>query len=256
MDVTLNYFNKGYVEENIDVKMFLQSKKEKKTTKMSLVALAIKQGATLRDLNNTHADVVLREQRKISQYIDLQNEFKFQDKDKSKYEKMTLFPHQAEAWDLLQKQSERQILWIVDPIGGKGKTELGKWLEAVHNAFYVKNGKLEDIAFAYERQKYVVIDLTRTQEQYVNYAAIECFKDGRILSRKYESKMKRFEPAKLIVFSNWYPNKEALSEDRWMIIEWSTPSFETPVKNDVFVECYNDGFVKEVKTGKFDKFRK
>lgn len=123
------------------------------------------------------------------------------------------------ALEELENQDDRKILWIVDEKGGEGKTYFGKWLESQKNAFFIQNGKSQDIAQAYRKQKYVVMDYTRDYEDYINYSVLESFKNGRIFAPKYESKVIKMTPAKVICFSNWMPDQTKLSTDRWKIIE-------------------------------------
>lgn len=129
-----------------------------------------------------------------------------------------LKPWQDKAISKLMNQDDRKVLWVIDPIGNTGKSFLSKWLAAMHGAFEITSGATKDIAFAYNRQEIVVFDFSRQKEDFVNYSVIEDFKNGRIFSPKYESATIRFKPAKVIVFSNWEPDKSQLSEDRWDIM--------------------------------------
>jgi len=117
-------------------------------------------------------------------------------------EKAELREWQQEAIKLLYGQDERQVLWIMDSKGGKGKSFLAKWLCVMWDAFYVEGGKKADISYAYQMQKTVVFDLSRQTQEFVNYSTIESFKNGVIFSPKYASTTKFFTPARVIVFSN------------------------------------------------------
>lgn len=124
---------------------------------------------------------------------------------------------QEEAIDRLENQNDRQITWVRDWKGNKGKTFLAKYLMANENTYYVSGGKAADIAFGYNYQEYVVFDFTRSQEdnKVINYSLIESFKNGILFSPKYNSMTKIFKPPKVICFSNFEPNINMLSEDRW-----------------------------------------
>ena len=137
--------------------------------------------------------------------------------EKLRIKDMILWEWQQQALDKLLEQNNRQVLWIYDEPGNKGKTQLGLYIKTIHNAFFVRNGKSADIAFAYNYEKLVVVDLTREQSDRVNYQIIENFKDGIMFSPKYESMTKSFEPCKVIVLSNFMPDESKLSEDRWDI---------------------------------------
>ena len=138
---------------------------------------------------------------------------------KATMSKAVLRTWQTSALEQLAAQDDRGVLWIHDSTGGKGKTFLAKWLCVMHDAFYIDGGKKADISYAYDLQRTVVFDLCRQTEEFVNYGTIESFKNGIIFSPKYESKNKMFEPARVIVFSNWAPDRRQLSEDRWNVID-------------------------------------
>lgn len=125
---------------------------------------------------------------------------------------------QKTALEQLEKQNDRQVLWIVDKDGNKGKTYLGKYLCSHNKAFVVTNGGSAHIAYAYNYERYVVFDFVRSKEETINYGVIEAFKDGRIFSSKYQSTVKHFPSCKVIIFSNFEPDESKLSEDRWDII--------------------------------------
>ena len=129
-----------------------------------------------------------------------------------------LRPWQKSVRNLLRCQDDRRILWICDTEGNTGKTYLGNYLMC-EGAYVIEGGSTKDIAFSYQGQEYVVIDLCRSQEQYVNYHVMECFKNGRLFSPKYESRVKQFNPVKVIVFSNFFPEWTKLSLDRWECLE-------------------------------------
>ena len=136
---------------------------------------------------------------------------------------MVLREWQIAVVERLDKQNNRKILWVYDKKGGKGKSVLTNWLMDNKNAFMFNGGKMGDIAHAYNDEEYVIVDLPRSSDkEFTPYRAMECFKDGRIFSPKYNSCMKRFKSAKLVVFSNEMPDISKLSEDRWDIVDIET----------------------------------
>lgn len=132
---------------------------------------------------------------------------------------LELNEYQIEWWNRLQNQNDRQILWICDVVGGKGKTTFGKWLRVNHLAEKMKM-KTSMVEFMYKGSEYVYINLTRTQEEYVNYGALEELKDGDIVCDKYEGRSVLFAPPKVIVFANFYPDVSTMTRDRWEIIDY------------------------------------
>lgn len=128
---------------------------------------------------------------------------------------------QKKVVELIQKNPDpRKIHWYYDEEGGKGKTTLSKYLIYHFGANYVRNAKTADIAYSLnDNPRIVIFDLSRSNEDRINYGAIESVKDGLLFSSKYESKLKIFNTPHVIVFSNNEPNLSKLSSDRWDIIE-------------------------------------
>ena len=150
---------------------------------------------------------------------------------KIEYAATELHRWQDDLWDGLECQDNREITWVVDFKGGKGKTFMSKWLVAMHDAFYVDKGKQSDIIHAYQDQEYVVFDLCREKEEHFRYAMLETFKNGIAFSGKYESSTKMFPFAKVVVFSNWEPERKKLSQDRWNIF------YLHPESEDLLARC-------------------
>lgn len=126
---------------------------------------------------------------------------------------------QAMALVKLERQNDRKILWIVDEIGNSGKTYLGKYLQSMWGAAYFEGAAKSDVAHAYKFERIVVFDYTRSNREYVNYSILESFKNGQLFSSKYDSMTKTFSSCKVICFSNWEPDCEKLSKDRWEIMD-------------------------------------
>lgn len=145
------------------------------------------------------------------------DDIKSREEEEKEFADCQLRDWQLDVISRVDKQSDRTVTWVFDHVGGKGKSWLARWFEAKRGAFGVQGGKTADIAFAYNREKYVVFDLTRSQEEFVNYGTIEAFKNGRLFSPKYESVNKKFPACKVLVLSNWMPDLGKLSEDRWDI---------------------------------------
>lgn len=153
---------------------------------------------------------------KIFKEIKRENEIeKF--RDNFKKEDINLKDWQQEVWEQLNEQTDRQILWIVDIQGGKGKTYLSNCIQAHFSTFYSRGGKLSDIAYAYNYEEYIIFDYTRESQEFINYSVIEMFKDGKLWSPKYESQLMLFSSKKVLCLSNFYPDLTKMSEDRWVL---------------------------------------
>lgn len=139
------------------------------------------------------------------------------EKRKEKYHNVQLYDWQKYIINKVMSQDDRKVTWVYDRVGGMGKSFLGNYLETMKDGFLIQNAKRNDIAHAYNNERLVIFDLTRSDEQFVNYSTIEQFKNGRIFSGKYESRMKRFIYCFVLVLSNFAPDEQKLSADRWDI---------------------------------------
>lgn len=131
---------------------------------------------------------------------------------------------QKEIIDLIKTEpDDRSIYWYWDEEGGKGKTSLAKSL-CINNPDEIlyTGGKANDIKYAVKSfidsgktLKVCIFDFTRSVENFISYEAIEAIKNGIFFNNKYESGMCIFNPPHIIIFSNFEPDTEKLSSDRW-----------------------------------------
>lgn len=128
---------------------------------------------------------------------------------------------------IVQDPDPRKIHWFVDEIGGKGKSELCRYLCMKHDAILL-TGKGADMKYGimkyFEKNNVypetIVIDLPRTfNSDYLCYTGIEEIKNGMFFNTKYESDMVIFNRPHIIIFSNNTPDTTKLSLDRWIIKE-------------------------------------
>lgn len=137
----------------------------------------------------------------------------------------TLNTWQKELHDILLKPCEpndRKIYWYWENKGNVGKSAFTKYMAVHHQAIVLSNAATKDIAEVlrdFKEIKMVIIDLPRTSENYLNYGAIEQIKNGMILASKYHSKQLLFNTPHVVIFSNFEPDKTAMSSDRWTIKE-------------------------------------
>lgn len=128
---------------------------------------------------------------------------------------------QMKVMDIIQSEPERRTIhWFYEFNGNKGKSSLAKYLCIKHNAL-ITNGKKADMFFAIKsnpnKRKIILIDVPRSNADYINYGAIEEIKNGLIFSGKYESQQVIFNTPHVIIFANHYPDTTQLSQDRWKI---------------------------------------
>lgn len=118
--------------------------------------------------------------------------------------------------------NRRKITFVVDPNGNTGKTWLCLKMMSVFPARtqMLGIGKRDDLAYAIDETKNLfLVDVPRNQMVYLQYSVLEMIKNGVIFSPKYESGQKIMTSATtVIVFSNESPDMNALSSDRYDVI--------------------------------------
>lgn len=143
-----------------------------------------------------------------------------------KYTNITWKQWQLDILKLIETvPDDRTINWIYESRGCAGKTFLAKYIVWKYNAVIV-NGKQSDIfngikSFIDGQKKFmdiVIIDIPRTNQNYVCYGTMEKLKDGLFYSGKYEGGQILMPPIHLIVFANFHPDKSTMSEDRWNVV--------------------------------------
>lgn len=209
-----------YIEMNIDTKKVIKDMSNPKTSntksvnqgEAKIVTDKIMSGTEYDDILKEHPTYCLNNGRKIKEFMaDWRNRKEYDDDDLPQ----ELYKWQQDLIDYIQdKPDPRKVKWIVDEVGNTGKSTMRNLLVKKYNAFYA-TGKCQDMYYAYNKQPIVIFDIPRTQEGHVNYTAIEEFKGGMVFSTKYESRAKIFKKPHVIVFSNFEPDYEAMSMDRW-----------------------------------------
>lgn len=122
-------------------------------------------------------------------------------------------------------------MWLIDPKGGKGKTELAKYLYSKEPEKWLimkDPGTTRDAATIVQnsieqgwQSHGVILDLPRQAQTARTriYPILEEIKDGFITATKYQGGTTTFPIPHVTVFANWGPTAEALSMDRWDIRE-------------------------------------
>jgi len=166
--------------------------------------------------NDFHTNIKVEEtyQDKINKY----NNDLFKD--------ITWYDWQQDILDMLETEPHRRTIhWIWDPEGNSGKSFLTRYIHWKFDTIIV-NGKQSDVfngikTYIDKTQnspKAVIIDIPRTNKEYVCYGTMEKIKDGLMYSGKYEGGVIELLPVHLIVFANFEPDKEKMSIDRWNIV--------------------------------------
>ena len=133
-------------------------------------------------------------------------------------------PWQQKVIDILSAEpNDRTIYWVRDSEGGRGKTQLAKYLLCEKEACLL-GGRIADMAYMWNRDrkyKIGIFDLTRTQAETTDhlYTFAEQLKNGFFTSTKYISKLKMFAVPHVIFFSNSMPKEDKWSADRLHLID-------------------------------------
>lgn len=154
-----------------------------------------------------------------------------------------LRPIQKEIIDIVNTEpDDRTVHWFYDPKGSAGKTTVAKHLCIKRGDVIYVAGKSADMKFGVQQfvRKYdiraVIMDYTRSTEGFVSYQGIEEIKNGIFYSGKYESGMVLFNNPHVIILSNFLPDLNALSFDRWNIHDYSEENPSIPEIPEVFNE--------------------
>lgn len=149
------------------------------------------------------------------------------------YSLAQLRPKQQELADILDADpDDRKIIWVYDPVGNTGKTALMRHYISQGKAVRL-SGKKADMAHAYEGQRIVFFDLSRTSAETATYLYdfAEELKSGIIFSGKYDSTLKKFDAPHVVFLANTPYPEGVWSADRKQLLQWSqapAPLFNAP----------------------------
>lgn len=143
------------------------------------------------------------------------------------YTDIKWYDWQQEVLDILATEpNTRDIYWFWEPVGNKGKSFMTKYINWKFNTVIV-NGKQSDVFNGIKTfldtekvfPQVAIVDIPRSNKNYVCYGTMEKIKDGLAYSGKYEGGKLELLPLHMIVFANFEPNLEEMSADRWHIRE-------------------------------------
>lgn len=138
---------------------------------------------------------------------------------------------QDKALDLFVNQGQREILFIVDQEGGRGKTFLADYIDSKYPGAATRTcfaNNFGDVMYALSQNTEAtmyIFDVPRDLHD-IHMNILESLKNGFYLNEKYFSKNIRLaSSAKIIVTSNAHLPYNLLSKDRVVIMElWKTKS--------------------------------
>lgn len=137
-----------------------------------------------------------------------------------------LYSWQSELYSKVKNviPNDRTIMWIWEEMGNVGKSAFCKFLVKTEGALFIDEGKKSDLVNLVfnadmDQCDIIVLDIPRANGNSCSYKTLEAFKNGMVCNTKYETGVKLFNPPHIIVFSNYYPEVEELSLDRWEIFK-------------------------------------
>lgn len=122
---------------------------------------------------------------------------------------------------LIDTPDDREIEFVVDYDGGKGKTWFCSYMLDKHpdRTQILRVGKRDDLAHCIDADKTIfLIDVPRSQMDFLQYSILESLKDRIVFSPKYHSTTKIL-PGRphVVVFCNEDPDRTKLSPDRYVL---------------------------------------
>lgn len=177
----------------------------------------VKQGnLDLKSIREIHSEVYAKYPRFCIEYVN-------DNMEAQKVKEYPLHEWQSELNTYLNGEvNEREIVFVVDFEGNKGKSWFFRYYEQNHedNCQIILPGKKLDMAMVLEGGKRVyMFDCPRSKQgEFIQYDFLEEVKNGNVFSGKYESKMKRFATPHVCVAMNEEPDMSKLSSDRYKII--------------------------------------
>ena len=137
---------------------------------------------------------------------------------------------QEDAMKLFDSPTQRQVIWITDKFGGKGKTFFQKYVVGYFGRSRVATLDLlvkhPNACNVLKKLPLATIDIflfndvrSQSGEDSNLYKLLEDIKDGQATASKYDNDNIQFKtPNIVMIFSNTYPDLKKLTNDRWLVL--------------------------------------
>lgn len=159
--------------------------------------------------------------------------------------------------------SQRKIVWIFDESGSNGKSTFVSTFKLLHkdNTISIDISSKRETDIAHIIAKYAksglkpeifLIDIPRSHgETDSMYKILEKIKDGELTCTKYDGTTIDFDWPHVVVFSNFFPNVQKMTYDRWLIYSLNEKKL-TRIKNEEYEKQVKNKI--EIKTTDLDPF--
>jgi len=175
---------------------------------------AVKEGTSWEDLMDSQSDVIARYMTFCRSYHT--KFYPLPEPNRATFQHMNWHDTVNQ---FIETPNDRQVLCIIDPRGGLGKSRLADHLESTNPKVQIlKPCKDADMAHVLNCEKSIfIIDCPRSRGKIdIPFNVIESIKDSRIMSGKYDSSVKLInKDNRVIIFTNTPPDPTKLSADRW-----------------------------------------
>lgn len=137
-----------------------------------------------------------------------------------------IYEWEQEIIDILKNEPDnRSIYWFHEPNGCAGKTTFSKWLFIHYERCIVLSGKSADMKNGiikyketnHNLPKIILINIPRSQLDFVSYTGLEEIKDMFFYSGKYEGGMVCGPSPHVFIFANEPPDYTKMSLDRFKV---------------------------------------
>lgn len=135
-------------------------------------------------------------------------------------------PGELRGWQLnLENQlingetNDRDICFVVDPEGGKGKSWFQRYMLARYpdRVQTLAVARRDDLAYTLDEEKDIfLLNVTRGAMEFISYPLLEQLKDRYVFSGKYQSRTKIWiKQPMIVIFSNEDPDFSKMTSDRY-----------------------------------------
>lgn len=216
---------------------FKEMKGQGHRTDLETVQSAVERGEDYQKICQDNFRTAAKYHRFIKEQVQMRDEAKNFASFKEEYASSTLLPWQKYIQDIVvDTPHKRNIYWIWESQGNMGKSWITNYLAALHGATIMTAGEKKRLTFIWINQlsRIAIFDLSRTNAssttfdptKHLNgiYSLAEDLKNGRVINTFQEPKTVFFKIPHVIFFTNFEPDYNKWSDDRYSVIHIETES--------------------------------